>query len=44
MRRFHAEKKQYLEWTKKSLIDKSTLSQEWEKRIGGPLRSSKGKL
>jgi hypothetical protein len=44
IQRFHAEMRSYLEWTKKSLIEKSTVSQEWQKRVGGPPRRPKGKL
>jgi len=44
LKRFESEKKAYLEWTKKSLVEKTTLSEEWKKRIGGPLRPPKGKL
>jgi hypothetical protein len=36
--RFEEEKKRYVEWTKQSLVEKSTLSKEWEFRIGGPLK------
>jgi pimeloyl-ACP methyl ester carboxylesterase len=44
IQRFHAEMRSYLEWTKKSLIEKSTVSQEWQERVGGPPRRPKGKL
>lgn len=44
LQRFESEKKSYLEWTKKSLASKATMSKEWENRIGGPLRPPKGKL
>jgi len=36
-----AERKQYEEWTKKSMVEKTTLSEEWKKRIGGPMRTGK---
>lgn len=42
--RFEEEKKKYLEWTKKDFISKTTLSEEWKRRIGGPIRPPKGKL
>jgi pimeloyl-ACP methyl ester carboxylesterase len=38
VRRFEEEKKRYVEWTKLTLVEKSTLSKEWEFRIGGPLK------
>jgi pimeloyl-ACP methyl ester carboxylesterase len=44
LKRFEAEKKSYLEWTKKSMAEKTTLSEEWGRRIGGPMRPLKGKL
>jgi hypothetical protein len=45
MQRFAVEQEKYLEWTMKSLASKSTVSEEWQKRIGGPpLRSIKGKM
>jgi pimeloyl-ACP methyl ester carboxylesterase len=37
MKRWEREQKEYLEWTKKSLLEKQTLSEEWKKWIGGPL-------
>ncbi|PQE25563.1 toxin biosynthesis protein [Rutstroemia sp. NJR-2017a BBW] len=27
---------EYLEWTKKPLVEKQTLSEEWKRRVGGP--------
>jgi pimeloyl-ACP methyl ester carboxylesterase len=45
LKRFTREKKAYSEWTKKSLVSKTTLSEEWKKRIGRPFRPPpKGKL
>jgi hypothetical protein len=38
MKRFEAEKEKYVEWTKQSLVAKQTLSEEWKKRVGGPLK------
>ena len=34
-KRFEKEKKEYTEWTKKSLLDKQTLSEEWKRRARG---------
>jgi len=44
LKRFEEERKAYLEWTKQSLTAKSTLSEEWKKRIGGPLRPPTSKI
>lgn len=44
LQRFENEKKLYVEWTKKSLMEKQTLSEEWKRRIGGPLRPPKSKM
>ena len=44
LKRFVGEKKAYIDWMKKSSEEKTTLSEEWKKRIGGPLRPPKGKL
>lgn len=41
MKRLEVERKNYREWTKQSLLAKSTLSEEWKKRIGVPLRAPK---
>ncbi|TVY27358.1 Abhydrolase domain-containing protein mpaH [Lachnellula hyalina] len=38
VKRFEAERKAYEEWTKKSLPEKQTMSEEWKKRVGGPLK------
>jgi hypothetical protein len=40
---FKQERKEWEEWTKKSMAEKTTLSEEWKKQIGGPIRA-KGKL
>jgi len=42
--RYGEEQKKYLEWTKQTLAQKSTLSEEWQKRVGGPIRPSKSKI
>lgn len=44
MKRFEEERRAYVEWTKQSLAAKSTLSEEWKKRIGGLLRPPKSKI
>jgi pimeloyl-ACP methyl ester carboxylesterase len=44
VKRFHVERRDYLEWTKKSLAEKSTMSQEWQKRVGGDRRPPRGKI
>ena len=44
VQRLAKERESYQEWTKRSLASKSTMSDEWKKRIGGPLRLPKGKL
>ena len=44
MKRWEEQKRKYVEWTKKSLVEKSTLSEEWQRRIktiGGPEKGSK---
>ena len=38
VKRFEAEKKAYEEWTRKSLTEKQTVSEEWKKHVGGPLK------
>jgi pimeloyl-ACP methyl ester carboxylesterase len=38
VKRFEAERKAYEEWTKKSLAEKQTMSEEWKKHVGGPLK------
>ncbi|KAF4634054.1 hypothetical protein G7Y89_g4067 [Cudoniella acicularis] len=35
-KRFEAERKEYEEWTKRPLVEKQTLSEEWKRHIGGP--------
>jgi pimeloyl-ACP methyl ester carboxylesterase len=44
VQRFRMERNAYLEWTSKALVEKSTLSQEWRKRMGGDPRLRKGKI
>lgn len=41
LERFWDEKRQYVEWTKQGLEAKSTMSEEWKNRVGGPLKRSK---
>ncbi|TGO69751.1 hypothetical protein BOTNAR_0007g00320 [Botryotinia narcissicola] len=36
LKRWRREQEEYIEWTKKSLIEKQTFSDEWKKRVGGP--------
>lgn len=44
-KRIEKERAEYIEWTKKSLAEKQTLSDEWKSRIGGPLaRPPKSKI
>ncbi|TVY78130.1 Abhydrolase domain-containing protein mpaH [Lachnellula suecica] len=38
VKRFEAERKAYEEWAKQSLAEKQTMSEEWKKRVGGPLK------
>ncbi|TVY86760.1 Abhydrolase domain-containing protein [Lachnellula willkommii] len=38
VKRFEAERKAYEEWTRKSLSEKQTMSEEWKKHVGGPLQ------
>ncbi|KAL2063009.1 hypothetical protein VTL71DRAFT_6081 [Oculimacula yallundae] len=44
MKRFEEEHEKYVEWTKQSMKAKTTLSEEWQKRIGGPLKKPKSKI
>ena len=45
LKRWEEEQKEYLEWTKKSLAEKQTLSEEWKRRVGGPpVRQPKSKI
>jgi pimeloyl-ACP methyl ester carboxylesterase len=45
MKRWEEEQRDYVEWTKKSLMKKQTLSEEWKRRIGGPpSRKPKSKI
>lgn len=44
MKRWEEQEQKYVEWTKKTLEEKSTLSDEWKRRIqtlGGPEKASK---
>ncbi|QSZ30173.1 hypothetical protein DSL72_004693 [Monilinia vaccinii-corymbosi] len=36
LKRWRKEQEEYIEWTKKSLVEKQTLSEEWKRRVGGP--------
>ncbi|KAF7860846.1 hypothetical protein EAF04_008364 [Stromatinia cepivora] len=36
LKRWRREQEEYMKWTKKSLIEKQTFSEEWKKRVGGP--------
>lgn len=38
VKRFEKERREYVEWTKQSLKAKTTLSDEWKRRIGPPLK------
>jgi pimeloyl-ACP methyl ester carboxylesterase len=44
VKRFEAERKCYTKWAKQNLITKTTLSEEWKSRIGGPLKLPKSKI
>lgn len=44
LERFRDIRREYLEWTKKSFVEKSTLSQEWQRRMGGDRRAPRGKI
>ncbi|RFU35408.1 Acting on peptide bonds (peptidase)/Acylglycerol lipase/Carboxylesterase, partial [Scytalidium lignicola] len=44
VRRFKDEREKYVEWTERSIRDKTTLSEEWQKRIGGPPTRTKAKM
>jgi len=45
VKKFAVERQQYKEWAKQSITAKSTLSEEWKRRIGGPLKPiSKSKM
>jgi len=44
LKRDEADQKKYQEWTANNLTSKTTLSEEWERRIGGPIRPIKGRL
>lgn len=37
LKRWKREQEEYVEWTRKSLVEKQTLSEEWKRRVGGPL-------
>jgi pimeloyl-ACP methyl ester carboxylesterase len=45
LKAWRKEQEAYLQWTKKSLAEKQTLSEEWKKMIGGPpVRKPKSKI
>jgi len=45
MERWKVEEQKYIEWTKKSQLEKSTISEEWKKRMREPIEvKPKGKL
>lgn len=44
LEKFRATRREYLEWTKKTFVEKTTMSQEWQKRMGGTLKAPKGKI
>ncbi|CZS89889.1 related to host-specific AK-toxin Akt2 [Rhynchosporium agropyri] len=44
LKRFEEESKKYEEWSKQGIIAKTTMSEEWQKRIGGPLKRPKSKM
>lgn len=45
MERFNEEQSKYLQWTKKSMASKTTMSERWKKHIGGPpSKPVKGKI
>lgn len=41
---YEEEQEKYVEWTKQTLVEKSTLSEEWQRRVGGPIRPPKSKI
>lgn len=44
VRRFKEERQKYVEWTKRNIKDKTTLSEEWQKRMGPRVRRTKAKM
>lgn len=42
LKRWKREQDEYVEWTKKSLVEKQTLSEDWKRRVGGPLKRTDG--
>lgn len=44
LEKFRGARREYLEWTKKSFVEKTTTSQEWQKRIGGDPKASRSKI
>ena len=44
LEKFRAARREYLEWTKKTFVEKTTLSQEWQKRIGGVSKAPRGRM
>lgn len=41
---FKNARREYVEWTKKPFLEKTTLSQEWQRRIGGDRKTPRGKI
>lgn len=45
VKRFDAERKEYEEWAKQTLAERQTMSEEWKKMVGGPIkRPSQSKI
>ncbi len=44
LKKFEVKQREYVEWTKQNLVERTTLSKEWERRIGGPLRKPKSQM
>lgn len=44
VKNFHAGRREYLEWAKKSLQEKTTMSQEWQWRVGGDQKVNRSKI
>ncbi|KAL3420765.1 toxin biosynthesis [Phlyctema vagabunda] len=44
LKRYDEEQQKYVQWAKQSLADKSTMSEEWKKRVGGPLKPPRSKI
>ena len=44
VKRFDREREEYIEWTKQSFEAKTTMSEEWKRRMGTPQRPAKSKM